>query len=259
MPGIRRIPGRLSHLLSSPARRGWIAPEADKDALPPRLVPKIPSTGSPHLILAGMVGTTMAGVCLVTRSYLVAEKGWTLSDLRIENRDSAIALSLTFLLSAAIMACAAATMHAEGIEVNEAIDMVRTLEPLAGRFAMSLFAFGIIAAALSSVFPNYLLGPWEHLKCGDYLMIISINSASNLEDSYAQLYIYSNKTNEWDKIIDLEKKLIVTPANLDYKDYAEKFGDSISSIKHPKYFKAILSTMATDRSTLLRKLNRKLL
>lgn len=124
------------------------------------LVPKIPSTGSPHLILAGMVGTTMAGVCLVTRSYLVAEKGWTLNDLRVENRDSAIALSLTFLLSAAIMASAAATMHVEGIEVKRAIDMVRTLEPLAGRFAMSLFAFGIIAAALSSVFPNYLLGPW---------------------------------------------------------------------------------------------------
>ena len=68
----------------------------DPGAVARGMVPKIPSTGNPYLILAGMVGTTMASVCLVTRSYLVAEKGWTLDDLNIENRDAAISLSLTF-------------------------------------------------------------------------------------------------------------------------------------------------------------------
>ena len=46
--------------------------------------------------------------------------------------------------------------------------MVKTLEPLAGRFATSIFVGGIVAAALSSLFPNYVLGPW--LVC-DYLNI----------------------------------------------------------------------------------------
>lgn len=124
------------------------------------LVPTVPAGGRFHLILAGMVGTTMASVCIVTRSYLVVEKGWTAQDLKEENRDAIISLSLTFLVSVAIMACAAGTMHPQGIEVERAIDMVKTLEPLAGKFATSLFVFGIVAAALSSLFPNYVLVPW---------------------------------------------------------------------------------------------------
>lgn len=132
------------------------------------LVPRLPSEANAHLVLAGLVGTTMASVCIVTRSYLVSEKGWGLDDLAEENRDSMLSLLLTFFVSAAIIACAAGTMYPRGIAVNNAIDMVATLEPLAGRFATSIFVGGIVAAALSSLFPNYCLGPW--LVC-DYLNI----------------------------------------------------------------------------------------
>ncbi len=132
------------------------------------LVPKLPSGANAHFILAGLVGTTMATVCIVTRSYLVSEKGWKLKDLKAENRDAVISLALTFFVSASIIACAAGTMFPRGITVENAIDMVKTLEPLAGRFATSVFVMGIIAAALSSLFPNYCLGPW--MIC-DYLNI----------------------------------------------------------------------------------------
>lgn len=132
------------------------------------LVPKMPHEANTHLVLAGLVGTTMASVCIVTRSYLVAEKGWTLKDLREENRDSVISLTLTFIVSAAIIACAAGTMYPRGIAVENAIDMVQTLKPLAGSFATTLFVMGIVAAALSSLFPNYCLGPW--LIC-DYMNV----------------------------------------------------------------------------------------
>lgn len=132
------------------------------------LVPQIPKEANANLILAGLVGTTMAGVCVVTRSYLVAEQKWTLKDLKVENRDASISLILTFIVSAAIMACSAGTMHAQGIVVENTVDMIRTLEPIAGRFASSIFVLGILAAALSSLFPSYVLGPW--LTC-DYLNI----------------------------------------------------------------------------------------
>jgi Mn2+/Fe2+ NRAMP family transporter len=125
-----------------------------------QLKPAIPAEGQVHLVLAAMVGTTMASVCIVTRSYLVAEKGWTLKDLKVENRDAMLSLTLTFIVSSAIMACAAGTMLPAGIPVENAIDMVKTLEPMAGRFATALFVTGIVAAALSSLFPNYTLGPW---------------------------------------------------------------------------------------------------
>jgi Mn2+/Fe2+ NRAMP family transporter len=124
------------------------------------LKPALPARSEAHLVLAAMVGTTMASVCIVARAYVVAESGWGLKDLKTENRDAMISLGLTFLIGAAIMASAAGTMLPAGIRVENAIDMVQTLEPLAGRFATALFVTGIIAAALSSLFPNYVLGPW---------------------------------------------------------------------------------------------------
>ena len=124
------------------------------------LVPHIPATGKPHIIIAGMVGTTMAAVVLVSRSSVVAEKKWQPEELKIENRDSIISVTVLFIVSAAIMASAAGTLYQEGIMVDNAIDMVKTLEPLAGRFAIAVFVTGIIAAGLSSIFPNILLLPW---------------------------------------------------------------------------------------------------
>ena len=124
------------------------------------LIPNIPASGKPHLIIAGMVGTTMAAVVLVSRSVIIAEKGWKVDDLHIERRDAIISASVLFLVSAAIMASAAGTLYPRGITVDNAIDMVSTLEPLAGRFAIAVFVTGIIAAGLSSIFPNMLLLPW---------------------------------------------------------------------------------------------------
>lgn len=124
------------------------------------MVPSLPESSNTFLLIAGMVGTTMGGILYVVRSVLVKQKGWGIGDLSKERRDARISSALIFLLSIAIMACAAATMFPLGLEVNNAIDMVRLLEPLAGRFAMSIFVAGIICAGLSSILPHMLVGPW---------------------------------------------------------------------------------------------------
>lgn len=137
---------------------GMVLPDA-RD-LAAGLVPGIPETGSPRLLIAGMVGTTMASVVLFTRSVLVQEEGWQASQLPLVTRDSAVSMTVLFFINAAIMACAAGTLHRQGMEIEAAIDMVKTLEPLAGGMATGGFVIGIVAAGLSSLFPNYLLGPW---------------------------------------------------------------------------------------------------
>ena len=137
---------------------GIVAPEPRE--LVAGLVPGIPETGNPRLLVAGMVGTTMASVVLFTRSVLVKEEGWGIRDLPLVTRDSAFSMTALFFINAAIMACAAGTLHRQGQEIEAAIDMVRTLEPLAGPLAAAGFVIGILAAGLSSLFPNYLLGPW---------------------------------------------------------------------------------------------------
>lgn len=130
------------------------------------LLPSIPESGNPQLLIAGMVGTTMASVVLFSRSVLVQEEGWRVRDLPLVRRDSAFSMTVLFFINAAIMACAAGTLHRAGLEVEAAIDMVRSLEPLAGGLATAGFVVGILAAGLSSLFPNYLLGPW---MAADYL------------------------------------------------------------------------------------------
>lgn len=127
---------------------------------PAAMVVEKPRLDNPALVIAGLVGTTMAAVVLVSRSILVEEERWELSDLKRENQDARLSMILTFLISLAIMVCAAGTLYVRSIEVENAIDMMQALEPFAGEFAMSLFAIGVIAAGLSSVFPNLLLFPW---------------------------------------------------------------------------------------------------
>jgi Mn2+/Fe2+ NRAMP family transporter len=124
------------------------------------IVPAIPDTGKPHLLIAGMVGTTLASVCLFSRSIVIQEEGWQARDLAKAYRDSWISVTLLLIINTAIMTCAAGTLYLIGMPVEQAIDMVKTLEPLAGRFAVTGFVVGIVAAGLSSLFPNYLLGPW---------------------------------------------------------------------------------------------------
>ena len=137
---------------------GTVMPDAR--SLAAGLLPSVPDAGNPRLLIAGMVGTTMASVVLFTRSVLVKEEGWQVGQLPLVTRDSAFSMTLLFFINAAIMACAAGTLHRQGLEVEAAIDMVKTLEPLAGELAVGAFVIGIVAAGLSSLFPNYLLGPW---------------------------------------------------------------------------------------------------
>ena len=124
------------------------------------LMPHIPDAPNAFLIIAGMAGTTCSAMVFIMRSIVVAEKGWTLDNLRQEKVDALVSVSMMLLLSGAIMACAAGTLYKMGIPVERAVDMVNTLEPLAGRFAISIFVVGIIGAGVSTMFPVVLVLPW---------------------------------------------------------------------------------------------------
>ena len=67
---------------------------------------------------------------------------------------------MMFVISASVMAAAAGTLHASGIKLEKVSQMITLLEPLAGPFAVTIFAIGLIAAGVSSQFPNVLLVPW---------------------------------------------------------------------------------------------------
>ncbi len=124
------------------------------------LVPRIPQGPNAFIIIAGMAGTTCSAMVFVMRSIVVAEKGWTVRDLKKEVFDSFVSVTMMLLLSGAVMACAAGTLYTVNMPVERAIDMVKTIEPIAGRFAVSIFVVGVIGAGISTLFPIALVLPW---------------------------------------------------------------------------------------------------
>ncbi|GJM28958.1 MAG: hypothetical protein DHS20C17_15930 [Cyclobacteriaceae bacterium] len=127
------------------------------------LVPSIPETPpgeNTFLVIASMVGTTVFSGLFILRTTLVKEANWTLNDLRVQRRDALFSGFMMFLVSASIMAAATGTLYKEGVGLNNVSEMVTLLEPLAGPLAVGIFTLGIIAAGVSSQFPNVTLLPW---------------------------------------------------------------------------------------------------
>jgi len=129
------------------------------------LIPNLPEVSpdqgkSPFLVIASMVGTTVFSGLFIIRTTLVKEAGWELKDQKKQRNDAIFSVSLMFVISASIMAASAGTLHINGLELTKASQMIELLEPLAGKLAVTIFAFGIIAAGVSSQFPNVLMLPW---------------------------------------------------------------------------------------------------
>lgn len=124
------------------------------------LVPAIPDDPNASLIVAGMAGTTFSAAMLYCRSITIKDKGWGPEQDRRAWLDAMVSASCMLVLSIAVMICAAGTLYVAGKPVEDTIDMVRTLEPLAGQFAFSLFVAGIVGAGLSSLLPTILIAPW---------------------------------------------------------------------------------------------------
>ena len=125
-------------------------------------IPTLPKVkdGNAYLVVASMVGTTVFSGLFIIRTTLVKEAGWTIDDAHKQRRDAIVAVAMMFVISASVMAAAAGTLHAEGLGLDRASQMISMLEPLAGAFATAIFAIGIIAAGVSSQFPNVLMLPW---------------------------------------------------------------------------------------------------
>jgi Mn2+/Fe2+ NRAMP family transporter len=112
------------------------------------LVPSTPLTRDALLVAVATVGTTLApwGLAFI-QSYAV-DKRLHVKDLRYERADVIVGALLTGVIGFFVVVACAATLHAQGIDVEEAADAARALEPLAGNAAATLFGLGFLGAAL---------------------------------------------------------------------------------------------------------------
>jgi Mn2+/Fe2+ NRAMP family transporter len=112
------------------------------------VVPSIPLTRDAVLVAVATIGTTLApwGLAFI-QSYAV-DKGLSVKDLRFERFDVITGAVLTGVIGFFVIVACAATLHVQGVEVNEARDAANALEPLAGSAAATLFGLGFLGAAL---------------------------------------------------------------------------------------------------------------
>lgn len=122
-------------------------------------IPSLPEGADARLFVAAFVGTTMSSPTFVIRPMILKSKGWGKDDARLQKRDAIVSASLTFIISASIMICAAGVLHTRGLQVEKVLDMIYVLEPIAGRFAVALLVVGLLSAGLSSLFPIMMLAP----------------------------------------------------------------------------------------------------
>lgn len=123
------------------------------------LIPSIPKVEGGQMMVAAFVGTTMAAATFLSRPLFVKGKGWSIINLDQQKKDAIIAACLVFIISASVMAVASGALYHQGQPVTKVLDMVNTLEPVAGKFALTLFFFGTLSAGLSSIFPCLLIAP----------------------------------------------------------------------------------------------------
>lgn len=129
------------------------------------LIPTIPKVPGGKMLVAAFVGTTMAAATFLSRPLFIKGKGWTIKNLDQQKKDSITAAILIFAISGTIMAVSCGALFHQGKVVTHVLDMANTLEPVAGKLAVTIFFFGALSAGLSSIFPCLLIAP---LLVADY-------------------------------------------------------------------------------------------
>jgi NRAMP (natural resistance-associated macrophage protein)-like metal ion transporter len=112
------------------------------------VVPNLPLDRDGLLVAVATLGTTLApwGLAFI-QSYAV-DKRLHVKELVYERVDVIVGAVLTGVIGFFVVIACAATLHVQGIDVNDAGDAARALEPLAGDTAATLFGLGFLGAAL---------------------------------------------------------------------------------------------------------------
>ncbi|MHC1703004.1 MAG: Nramp family divalent metal transporter [Tenuifilaceae bacterium] len=112
--------------------------------------PKFDVNGQSIAMIIGLVGTTIAPWMLFYLQSSVIEKGLKMKNFKYSVIDIVVGCVATVVVAFFIIVACAATLHKNGIQINEAKDAALALKPLAGAIASQVFAFGLFIASIFS-------------------------------------------------------------------------------------------------------------
>jgi Mn2+/Fe2+ NRAMP family transporter len=95
-----------------------------------------------------VIGTTISPYMQVYVQSSVVDKGVTAENYSRTKIDVWVGTIFAILIVFFIIVSTAATLHKAGIQITNAEDAARALRPLAGRYAQTLFGFGLFGASM---------------------------------------------------------------------------------------------------------------
>jgi Mn2+/Fe2+ NRAMP family transporter len=101
-------------------------------------------------IFVTVIGTTIAPWMQFYQQASIVDKGLTVKDFGYERIDVIVGSLFAVLVAAFITIACAATLFKNGVQIETAKDAALALGPLAGQYASSLFALGLLNASVFS-------------------------------------------------------------------------------------------------------------
>ncbi len=101
-------------------------------------------------IFVTIIGTTIAPWMQFYQQSSIVDKGLKITEYAYERIDVVVGSLFAVIVASFIMIACAATLHTNGVRIESAKDAALALGPLAGRYASSLFAFGLLNASVFS-------------------------------------------------------------------------------------------------------------
>lgn len=152
---VERLLLLLSTVFLAYVASGFMAGPDWGAALRGTVVPTMPMTGEAIAIVTATLGTTLAPWGLSFMQSYAVDKKLRTEDLPAERIDVVTGAVLTGVIGFFVVVACAATLHRDGLRIDDAADAAVALEPLAGSAASTLFAVGLIGASLlaASILP----------------------------------------------------------------------------------------------------------
>ena len=101
-------------------------------------------------IFVTVIGTTIAPWMQFYQQASIVDKGLKVGELGYERIDVIVGSAFAVLVAAFITIACAATLFANGVRIDTAKDAALALKPLAGEYAATLFALGLLNASVFS-------------------------------------------------------------------------------------------------------------
>jgi Mn2+/Fe2+ NRAMP family transporter len=102
------------------------------------------------VIFVTIIGTTIAPWMQFYQQSSIVDKGLKITEYAYERIDVVVGSLFAVIVASFIMIACAATLHVNGVRIESAKDAALALGPLAGRYASTLFAFGLLNASVFS-------------------------------------------------------------------------------------------------------------